>query len=290
MNNSGHLSTKIRGLSQLFRFELPFAAGVSVLLGELLALGRLPSWAEAALGFGSVFCISASALILNDYFDIESDRVNAPHRPLPSGMVTPRDVLVLTAVVTIVGLALSYLISGVALLLAVLVWLVGFLYNWRFKKTGLPGNLMVSFSVGMTFVFGGVAVARPFHPIVWFFALFAALIDLGEEIAADAMDSAGDQLAGSRSLAIRWGQDKALRLSGSVFLLVVLFSSIPFLMGWLTPIYWLPIGLMDLFILVGAGQLFNPRQTNKRGWIRRIYLGATAGMILFILMQLLVGP
>lgn len=126
MDNSIFLPKKVRGLACLFRFELPFAAGISVLLGQLLALGRFPSLTEIGLGFGSVFCISAAALILNDYFDIESDRINAPERPLPSGLVSPRDVIVLTIVVTLLGLALSYLISAAALLLAALVWAVVF--------------------------------------------------------------------------------------------------------------------------------------------------------------------
>lgn len=279
---------RLQGLFRLFRFELPFAAGISVLMGELLALGRFPAWGDMTAGFLSVFFISASALILNDYFDIESDRINAPQRPLPSGQVTPRDVIILSVVVTVLGLAISYWISRAALLVAGLVWLVGFLYNWRFKKTGLPGNLMVSFSVGMTFVYGGLVVERPFHPAVWFFAITGALIDLGEEIAADAMDSAGDRQAGSHSLAIRWGPEKALRISGAIFFLVVLFSSLPFLLGWFPPIYLLPIGLMDGIILVCTAQLLNPRRPNKRRTIRWLYLGGLAGMVIFLLMRLLI--
>lgn len=81
---------RIFGLFRLFRFELPFAAGVCVVLGGLLALGQLPPITETALGFLSVFCVSAAALILNDYFDMESGRINAPERPLPAGLVTER--------------------------------------------------------------------------------------------------------------------------------------------------------------------------------------------------------
>lgn len=69
---------KLWDLFRLFRFELPFAAGVSVILGELLALGQLPTAREIILGFLSVFFISAAALIINDYFDLESDKINAP--------------------------------------------------------------------------------------------------------------------------------------------------------------------------------------------------------------------
>src|SRR5512145_2134486 len=103
--------SKVLGLLRLFRFELPFTAGVCVLLGELLALGRFPAPAEMILGFLSVFFISATSLILNDYFDLESDKINAPDRPLPAGLVTKREVVALSVVVTLLGFAAASLLS-----------------------------------------------------------------------------------------------------------------------------------------------------------------------------------
>ena len=90
--------TKIQGLFSMFRFELPFTAGVCVIVGELLASGKLPAAREMVLGFLSVFFISAASLILNDYFDIESDRINTPERPLPAGLVSKREVVFLFVV------------------------------------------------------------------------------------------------------------------------------------------------------------------------------------------------
>jgi geranylgeranylglycerol-phosphate geranylgeranyltransferase len=127
---------KLTGLIRLFRPELPFSAGVCVLLGELLAVGGIPRVRELLLGFFSYFFISATALILNDFFDVEIDRVNAPHRPLPSGMVEPRDVVILSLVVAFLGIALSALVSLPALALVLMVWVVGLAYNWRFKRAG----------------------------------------------------------------------------------------------------------------------------------------------------------
>jgi len=278
--------TRLTGLLRLFRFELPFAAGVCVVLGSMLALGGVPTLAQVALGFGSVFLVSAAALILNDYFDVESDRINAPQRPLPAGLVTERDVLLLGAIVTLLGLGLSYLIGPTALLIAGLVWVVGFLYNWRLKQTGLAGNLMVSFSVGMTFIYGGVVAGRPLVPIVWFFAVLALLINLGEEIAADAMDAAGDRQTHSRSLAIRLGSEKALRISSAIFLLVVVISILPFLLGWLAWVYFWPILLMDGVILYATSKLLDASLTNRRIYIRWIYLSATAALLVIILIAL----
>ena len=88
------LIRKLTGFIRLFRPELPFAAGVCVVIGEIVALGAFPSVRQAALGFACGFFISGSALVSNDYFDLDVDQVNAPERPLPSGMVTPAEALI----------------------------------------------------------------------------------------------------------------------------------------------------------------------------------------------------
>ena len=277
--------SRLLGIFRLFRFELPFTAGICVILGQLLAIDQFPPISIMALGFLSIFCISATALILNDYFDIEIDRVNSPERPLPSGIVTKQDVVLLSIGVAMLGLIASYLISFTALLISLFVWMIGFLYNWRFKRSGLWGNLMVSFSVGMTFIFGGISVSVPFAKMVWFFAVIVALINVGEEIAADAMDVQGDRQAGSQSLAVVLGPERALRISAAVFMAVVGISSLPFWRDWLDWIYLLPISIMDGVILYSTAKLLNPQTADRRRYVRWIYLGGLAAILIFILIR-----
>ncbi len=279
-------SKRMLGLFRLFRFELPFTAGVCVILGELLALGKIPTTKELILGFLSVFFISATSLILNDYFDIESDKINAPERPLPAGLVTKQDVVLLSCLVTALGFVASYMISFKALLVVILAWAVGFLYNWRFKKTGLLGNLMVSFSVGMTFIFGGIAVDQPFEKAVWSFGIMVFLINLGEEIAADAMDVVGDKQAGSRSLPVLLGRENALKISSAIFLLVSIVSCLPFLFGWIEWVYVFPILLMDIVILYSTIKLLDSRIANRRIYIRWIYLSGLVAILIFIILKM----
>lgn len=281
------IKTKIIGLFRLFRFELPFAAGSCVVLGEILASGKIPSIPIVLLGFFSIFFLSATALILNDYFDYEIDKINSPERPLPSGMVTKRDVVWLSSVVAILGFALSLMISKIALLVAIIVWIIGFLYNWRFKRFGLIGNIMVCFSVGMTFIFGGIATGNVFDKVVWWFAVLTMLFDLGEEIAADAMDMKGDRHAGSRSIAIVWGQQKALKLSGALFLIVIGISIIPFLFHWLSWPYLLPLTIMDTAILYSTYHLVNPAIVHYRKHIRLMYMSGLVATLMFIVFRIL---
>jgi geranylgeranylglycerol-phosphate geranylgeranyltransferase len=280
---------KVIGLFRLFRFELPFTAGICVILGELLALGKFPSIKEIFLGFLSVFFISASSLILNDYFDIESDKINAPERPLPAGLVTKKDVVFLSCIVTALGFLSSYIISFTAFLVVIWVWAVGLLYNWRFKKSGIFGNLMVSYSVGMTFIFGGIAVGQPFEKAVWFFGILVFLINLGEEVAADAMDITGDQHVGSRSLPVLLGHERALKISAVIFLLVTIISCLPYLFGWIEWISAFPILLMDVVILYLSKKLLDSRIANRRIYIRWIYLSGLLAILIIIFLKVAIG-
>lgn len=277
---------KINGLLKLIRFELPFSAGVCVVMGQMLALGEFAEVQLILYGFLSVFLISASILVMNDYFDVETDKINAPHRPIPSNLVTPNEALYFSLLLLFIGILLGYLISITALVISIVLSVVGFLYNRYFKKSGLPGNLMVSFSVGMTFIYGGASVGLPFHKMVLFFGLIATLIDLGEEIAADAMDIKGDELINSKSVAIKYGRDTALKISSFIFFLVVMLSLVPFILNWFPDIYLIPIGIMDVSIAYPAIRLLNSKNEEGRKYIRWIYLGAISGIILFILMRL----
>jgi len=277
---------KIKGLLKLLRFELPFSAGVCVVMGQLLALGEFASAAVTVFGFMSVFLISASILVMNDYFDVETDKINAPHRPIPSNLVTPNEALYFSLLLQLAGILFGYLISVTVLLISIVLAVTGFLYNRYFKKSGLPGNLMVSFSVGMTFIYGGASVGLPFHKMVLFFGLIAALIDLGEEIAADAMDIKGDQLIKSNSLAIKYGKSASLKISSFIFFFVILLSFIPFILNWFPIIYLVPIGIMDISIAYPALRLLNSKNEEGRKFIRWIYLGAISGIIIFIVMRL----
>jgi len=278
---------KIYGLIKLMRFELPFSAGVCVLMGQLFALGEFSSVFLTMASFFSVFLISASILVLNDYFDVETDRINAPHRPIPSNLVSPSEALYFSILLLAIGIILSYLISNTLFVIAIVLLIVGFLYNRHFKRSGLLGNLMVSFSVGMTFIYGGASVGLPFNKIVLFFGLIAALIDLGEEISADSMDIKGDLLIESNSIAIRFGKNIALKISGFIFLLVILLSIIPFILNWFSLIYIIPIAIMDLSIAYSTWRLLNSQNEEGRKFIRYIYLGSTIGLLVFLIMRLI---
>jgi geranylgeranylglycerol-phosphate geranylgeranyltransferase len=206
-----------------------------------------------------------------------------PERALPSGAVTKPEVIALTLLASLLGLGSAYALDKSALAVAVFFWVVGFLYNWKFKQNGLLGNLMVASSVGVTFIIGGIAVGDPWNKLVWFFALIAFLIDFGEEIAGDAMDIEGDRLRGSKSIAILMGKQPALHISASIFFLVVLLGFLPIIFGWLENRYLLMVAVAGVVVGYFAIKLVQSQTPEEgRRIMRSIYLGPLFGLLAFI--------
>ena len=275
---------KIKGLISLLRPELPFAAGICVIIGEILALGHFPTFREMFLGFIWGFFLSGAAMILNDYFDIEVDKVNAPERPLPSGLVSKNEVIIFTGIITLLGLVAAFFINSLAVILYIIFWIIGFLYNWKFKEKGLFGNLFVSSSVAVTILLGGIVVSTALNTSVIIFSLMVFLFNLGEEIAADAMDIEGDKMRDTKSIAILMGRKNALNISFSLFLLFIGLSLLPFFFGALGLNYLIVISLTDLVVLTLAVKLFkNPTIKKGRKYIRQLYLSALTGLLLIII-------
>ena len=201
------IQQKTRALVQLIRPELPAAAGLCVVVGQCIALGKFPPVSRLGLGFLLGFFLSSSAMIFNDYFDLEVDRINAPQRPLPAGLLSQNEAMAFGLITAVIALALALVIQPGVFVACLMAWLLGFLYNWRLKAAGLWGNLIVSANVAATFIIGGISVAGgAANPLVWIFGLIAFMFDLAEEIAGDAMDMAGDQKRSSKSLAILYGK------------------------------------------------------------------------------------
>jgi geranylgeranylglycerol-phosphate geranylgeranyltransferase len=278
---------KSKAFILLIRPELPVSAGICVVIGEAIALGTLSSPWTIGLGFLLGFFLSSSQMIFNDYFDLEVDRINSPQRPLPSGMLSMQDAIVFGVVTFAVAMLIALMIAPIAFFLSLVIWILGFLYNWKLKAAGLWGNLIVSTSVAMTFVIGGICVGRA-SPMLWLFASIAFLFDLAEEIAGDAMDMQGDRKRGSKSIAIVYSRSTALRISGALFAVMIFLTFVPLFWNQRSLGYWIPIAIMDGVIIFFAVKLIKSTTPNQgRTAMRVLYISATLGLVAFLLSSLL---
>jgi len=282
---------KIKGLIKLLRPELPFAAGISVIIGEIITLGNLPSISELFLGFMWGFFLSGSAMILNDFFDIEVDKVNAPDRPLPSGLISSSAAIVFTIIISLLGLVVSFFINKMAVLLYIIFWIIGFLYNWEFKEKGLLGNLFVSSSVAITIILGSIVVGNPWNIATVIFSMMLFVFNLGEEIAADAMDIEGDKKRNIKSIAILIGRKKALNISLLLFIMFIGLSFLPVILGIFGISYLVIISVTNILILFWGIKLIKSQIIKEgRVYIRRLYLSGLFGLLLIIMSMIASSP
>ena len=93
--------------------------------------------------------VTAAGNVINDILDIETDRVNRPQRPIPSGYISIEAAYILYFSLVVISVLLAMGISFPALILVVFANLLLFLYSKYLKKIPLIGNLTVASLTGL---------------------------------------------------------------------------------------------------------------------------------------------
>lgn len=200
--------SKIIGLFQLCRPLNGLLGGVSAFIGAFLAGGveSVSVSGRVFIASTSVFLIISGANAINDFFDIEIDRVNRPLRPLPSGKIKRGEALLLSLLLFFSGTLLAFWIHLWDFFIALVASLLLFLYSLLLKRKGLAGNLVVSLLSGLVFLYGGLSIQQSSSQIfdsstvLLFPFLFAFLFHLGREVIKDVEDMAGDARENARTL------------------------------------------------------------------------------------------
>jgi geranylgeranylglycerol-phosphate geranylgeranyltransferase len=170
---------------------------------------------------------AASGNIINDYFDIEIDKINRPERPLPSKKISIRSALNFYLTLVFLSVVISFQINFEAFLIVVITQTILFLYSFKLKNIVLIGNITVSFLAGFAFIFGGIAVDNYIYAIIP--AVFAFLITLIRELIKDIEDIPGDDKLGIKTLPIKFGVHKTKHYVLIISSLLILCTFYPFI-------------------------------------------------------------
>jgi geranylgeranylglycerol-phosphate geranylgeranyltransferase len=257
---------RVGGFLKILRPVNSVMMGVGVLVGVVIAGGlrSIIPLEYLAFAFVTGFTLTGSAMVINDYFDREIDAVNEPSRPIPSGDVKPNEAIAYSLLLSVIGLATAYLTSIPNLALAVFSWLVMMVYSAWGKRTGLPGNLMVSTCIALPFVYGG-AIAGNVSTSMLFSAL-AFLSNTGREVTKGIVDTEGDASRGVKTIAVAYGVNKAAYLASAFYLVASAASILPLLLG-LVSIWYLPfVAVTDAGLVYGTITLLRDhgRESGRR--------------------------
>lgn len=235
----------LKGLYRISRPLTTFSGALAVVLGGYVA--KTGEWTNIMLAFFVTVLISSSANAWNDYLDIEIDRINQPKRPLPAGILNPKDAVIFSITLTILALILAAFINQTAFLIAISSIALLYIYSWRLKSTVLVGNIIVAIVSGLSAIFGGIAAGNA-KPALWLATIIGVGI-LGREILKTLADYDGDLQQKCRTIATVWGR-KPAKIMFFIFLSLMLIAMIaPYWANIYKPIYAI-IVLLGVFPVV----------------------------------------
>ncbi|MFE6912877.1 SCO3242 family prenyltransferase [Streptomyces rubiginosohelvolus] len=124
---------RLRAWAELLRVSALFSVPGDALAGAA-AVGRRPG-RGTALAIGASLCLYEAGMALNDWADRDEDAVDRPHRPIPSGRVSPAAALGAAGVLTAAGLTLAARAGRPALTVATGLAATVWAYDLHLKHT-----------------------------------------------------------------------------------------------------------------------------------------------------------
>jgi geranylgeranylglycerol-phosphate geranylgeranyltransferase len=277
--------SKVGGYLRLMRPVNCLMMGIAVIVGATLAsphdLGI--SWLNLVYGFVTGFALTGASMAINDYYDREIDAVNEPNRPIPSGLIKPREALAFAVIITAIGFTAACLANILCFAVAIFAWVIFTTYTTIGKRSGLPGNFLVSTCVAVPFIYGSAAIVNKVELNVLIFASMAFLSNTGREITKGIADIKGDEMQNVKTLAVRYGQKNAAIVATIFYLLAVLLSPIPWLLK-LVSFWFVPFVAMTDFGLVASSFLLleDYSRENARKVKNIVLLWFVIGLLAFV--------
>lgn len=190
---------------------------------------------------GATF-LSSGLMIHNDVTDLKSDKVNRPHKPLPSEKISVKTAqltgLLFMALSIFISLLVSFNENGLLNwrcgILTLSIVIIGVGYNHYGKYHGILGNILVAYGVGSIPFWGAIAIAPGPEYFFLMFPLALAIFiqEIGREIMVNNGDYKGDLKAGFKTLPVLIGRKKAMHISLIFYLAFIPIFPIPYF-GWM---------------------------------------------------------
>lgn len=188
--------------------------------------------------------IAAGGYVINDYFDLNIDRINKPDKLVVERFMKRRWAIVWHIVFSFTGLVISFILSiqlsniyiGIGNTIAVILL---FLYSVSFKKQLIIGNVIISLLTAWVIMVLFIAelptmltprYAQSDRVLMRIFRLsivyssFAFITTLIREILKDMEDEVGDRKYGCKTMPIVWGLHTTKIFTGVwLFILICIF-------------------------------------------------------------------
>ncbi len=216
----------------------------------------------------SSILIAAAGYIINDYFDLNIDRINKPHKLVVEKIIKRRWTIIWHWALSGLGIGISFYLSlklrnifiGPANLLCVLLL---YFYSTTFKKKLLIGNIIISLLTAWVILVLYVCEFR-FHRFVdpvyqhtlskvfkytILYAGFAFISSLVREVVKDIEDMEGDARYGCKTMPVVWGVHVS-KVFAATWLAVLIAALVIVQFYVLQYGWWLIIGYSMLLVIL----------------------------------------
>ncbi len=156
---------------QYFELTKPRVVALIVftaIIGMFLAVPGWPPLQESVFGFLGIWLAAASAAAINHLIDQRIDRLMArtAHRPLPTGALTPLQVLIFAIVLGTLSMAILVILVNTLTALLTFASLIGYAIVYTaFLKRATSQNIVIGGAAGAAPpLLGWVAVTGHVHP------------------------------------------------------------------------------------------------------------------------------
>ena len=265
---------KVSGFIRLMRPINCAMMGFAVFVGVVLAHPQFSNfdWLGILYGFLTGFMLTAASMTINDYYDRAIDAINEPARPIPSGSVSTREALAFVFFISVVGFVFAYLTSVLCLVVAAISWFVVVTYVTVGKRSGLPGNFLVSTCVAIPFIYGSIIALSQVALNVLLFTLMAFLSNTGREITKGIVDVKGDKAEGIKTLAVRYGEKNAAVVAVLFYVSAVSLTPVPWILS-LVSFWFIPLVLVtDIGLVVSSALLLKDYSRESARKIKKLVL------------------
>lgn len=207
------------------------------------------------------FLVCGAGMVINDYYDIEIDKINKPEKYRRMKKYPKNLWLIYSMILFISGIIISSLVNTLVFSIAVINSILLIVYAAKLKKTTLIGNLIISYLVASLFVFGAAVSGNV--SIALFLALLAFFSNTGREIVKDIEDVIGDRKAGAMTLAVS-NKKTAVVLAVIFVLSAVVISPLPYVLGLLSINYLYVVLVTDIIFAYSCFLIFvSPKKSQK---------------------------
>jgi len=232
---------EIQGFLRLIRPLNCLMMGLATLIGVLLAGQKFLNVNDlliiSPLSFITAFTLTGASMAINDYYDREIDEINEPERPIPSGVVSPNEALIVSACLILLGLTAAYLTNFLCLIVGLIALIIFLTYSTIGKRAGLYGNFLVSACVALPFIYGSLAISNEVRLNAIIFSALAFISNTGREITKGIVDIQGDRSKNIKTIAVKYGVRVAAYAASTFYIFAVILSILPWILKQVSSLY-----------------------------------------------------